>query len=424
MEETRLVLKNADRMNPVSSREYVKLGGYQGLCKAIAEPESLLEMVDASGLRGLGGAGFPVGIKWKSVRDSAADQKYVVCNGEEGEPGTLKDRTILLNAPHSVLEGMAICAAVVGASQGMLYLHPDNRQAAEIVGKAIEDAYENGYLGKGLCGSDFDFDLEIRSGTGAYVCGEETGLLESIEGNRDEPRLKPPYPVSRGLWAKPTVINNVETLANIPVIATLGVEGYRRYGTEKCPGTRIFTLSGSIVNPGVYEFPMGVTLRQMFEDVGGGCPNGKRLQGVQVGGCASGAFIKPDMLDLRLDIESCAEAGIPLGTGSLMFFDEDANVIELCHGCMAFFADQSCGRCTPCRCGNSKIADLLADVLAGRGYPGCVETLERLSEYVMRNSSCGLGQTSSTPLISTLKNFHDDFMTACSSTGENAYAGR
>ena len=419
MEETRLILKNVGKINPVSSKEYAVAGGYEGLKKAIAAPEAVIGAVSESGVRGRGGAGFPVGLKWKAVKDTAADQKYVVCNADESEPGSGKDRVIMSGDPHAVIEGMAICGVAVGADKGFIYIRAEYPQVHETLEEAVSDARANGYLGKGILGSKLDFDIEIRSGAGSYACGEETGLIESIEGNRGEPRLRPPYPAVAGLWGMPTVVNNVETLANIPLIMRIGADGYRKVGTETCPGTKLFTLSGNIVNPGVYEFPMGVTMRRLFEEVGGGCPNGKKLKGIQVGGSASGAFVTPDRLDVPLDIERCAAAGMSLGTGSLMFFDEDADVIELCRGCMEFFADETCAKCTPCRYGNKRIADILGVILSGKGRMGDIEKLGKLSDYVSKNSLCGLGQAAPTPVLSALRNFRDDYVKACSSSGDS-----
>ena len=420
MEETKLVLKNVGKIDPVSSREYAAGGGYEGLTKAIAAPEEVIGAVSESGVRGRGGAGFPVGLKWKTVKETPAEQKYVVCNAEESEPGAGKDGVILAGDPHAVLEGMAICGVAVGADKGFICIRAEYRQVKETLEKAVSDARANGVLGKGVLGSTRDFDIEIRSGAGSYACGEETGLVESIEGNRGEPRLRPPYPAVAGLWGMPTVVNNVETLANVPVIMSIGAKGYRKVGTKTCPGTKLFTLSGNIGNPGVYEFPMGVTMRRLFEDVGAGCPNGKKLKGIQVGGSASGAFVTPDKLDVPLDIESCAAAGMSLGTGSLMFFDEDADVIELCRGCMEFFADETCAKCTPCRYGNKRIAGILSVILSGKGRMEDIEKLETLSNYVSNNSLCGLGQAAPTAVLSTLRNFRDDYVKACSSPGDCA----
>ena len=418
MEETRLVLKNVGKIDPVSCREYVMAGGYEGLTKAIAAPEAVIGAVSESGVRGRGGAGFPVGLKWKTVKETPAEQKYVVCNAEESEPGAGKDGVILSGDPHAVIEGMAICGVAVGADKGFICIRAEYRQVREMLKEAVSDARANGYLGRGILGSRFNFNIEIRSGAGSYACGEETGLVESIEGHRGEPRLRPPYPAVAGLWGRPTVVNNVETLANVPVIMSIGFDGYRTFGTKTCPGTKLFTLSGNIGNPGVYEFPMGVTMRRLFEDVGAGCPNGKKLRGIQVGGSASGAFVTPDNLDVPLDIESCAAAGMSLGTGSLMFFDEDADVIELCRGCMAFFAEETCAKCTPCRYGNKRIADILSVILSGKGRMEDIEKLEKLSNYVSKNSLCGLGQAAPTPVLSALRNFRDDYVKACSSPGD------
>jgi NADH-quinone oxidoreductase subunit F len=414
--ETRLILKNVGKSDPVSSKEYAVAGGYEGLKKAIAAPEAVIGAVSASGVRGRGGAGYPVDLKWKTVKESTADQKYVVCNAAEGEPGTGKDRVILSGDPHAVIEGMAICGVAVGADKGFIYLCAEYPQVRETLEKAVSDARTKGALGKGILDSKLDFDIEIRFGAGSYVCGEETGLLESIEGNRGEPRLRPPYPAVVGLWGRPSVINNVETLANIPVIMSIGADGYRKYGTQKCPGTKLFTLSGNIVNPGVYEFPMGVTMRRLFEEVGGGCPKGKKLKGIQVGGSAAGVFVTPEILDTALDMESCAAAGMSLGTGSLLFFDEDADVIELCRDCMEFYADESCGKCTPCHFGIKRIADILSGILSGKGSREDIEALGKLSDYISKHSLCGLGQAAPTPVLSALRNFRDDYVKACASS--------
>ena len=424
MDEIRVILKNVGKIDPISSREYAAAGGYEGLKKAIIAPDTVIGAVTQSGLRGRGGAWFPVGVKWKTAKEAGGDPKYVVCNAAEGEPGTGKDQVILSGDPHAVIEGMAICGVAVGAEKGLIYLRPEVRHVWKILEKAVSDARANGYLGKGVLGSKLTFDIEIRANAGSYVCGEETGLIESLEGNRGEPRLRPPYPAVAGLWGRPTVVNNVETLANIPVILRVGATGYRKQGTQGCPGTKLFSLSGNIVNPGVYEFPMGITVRKLFEEVGGGCPNGKRLQGIQVGGSASGAFVATDALDTPLDMEGCAAAGISLGTGSLMFFDEEADVIELCRGCMEFFARESCGKCTPCRIGNRRMADLLGNVLAGRADMEVPERLDNLADYMTKISACGLGQSAAVPVRSALKNFRDEFEKKCSSSAGRACTER
>jgi NADH:ubiquinone oxidoreductase subunit F (NADH-binding) len=408
MKETRLILKNIGKMNPVSSKEYAAAGGYEALKKAIEVPDNIIGIVNDSGVRGRGGAGFPVGMKWNLVKNAPADQKYVICNADEGEPGTNKDRVIMSGDPHSLIEGMVICGIAVGANKGIIYIRAEYPYVRYTLEKALADAQANLYLGKGILGSSFDFDIEIRSGQGSYVCGEETGLIESIEGNRGEPRLKPPFPGVVGLWSKPTVINNVETFVNIPIILNMGAGGYRKYGTGKCPGTKLFTMSGNITNPGVYEFPIGVTIRQLFEEVGGGCPKGKKLLGVQTGG-ASGTIVSSDMLDTHLDIESCAAAGVVFGTGSLMFFDEDTCVVDLCKNLMEFFACESCGKCTPCRFGIHQMLEILTNITEGKAAIEDINKLEKLANYIKNNSLCGLGQMAPTPVLSTLQNFRDKY---------------
>ncbi|MEW5959738.1 MAG: NADH-ubiquinone oxidoreductase-F iron-sulfur binding region domain-containing protein [Chloroflexota bacterium] len=408
MEETRLILNNAGKINPVSSQEYAASGGYAALKKAIAAPGDVIGIVSDSGVLGRGGAGFPVGLKWSIVKKTPADQKYVVCNADEGEPGTGKDRVILSGDPHALIEGMTICAIAVGADKGFIYLRAEYPYLRDPLEQALADARANGYLGAGILGSSFHFDIEMRSGQGSYVCGEETALIESLEGRRGEPRYKPPFPGVKGLWGKPTVINNVETFVNIPVILTMGAAGYRKYGTEKCPGTKLFTLSGNIRNPGVYEFPTGVTIRQLFEEVGGGCPGGKKLLGIQTGG-ASGAIIRADRLDTRLDIENCAAAGAVFGAGDLMFFDEDTCVIDLCKNLTEFFAGESCGKCTPCSLGIRQMLDILTKIANGKATLESLNELEKWAKYIKKTSLCGLGQMAPTPVLSTLENFRNEY---------------
>jgi NADH:ubiquinone oxidoreductase subunit F (NADH-binding) len=410
MEETRLILRNAGKINPVSSKEYAAAGGYAALKKAIAVPSDVIGIVSDSGALGRGGAGFPVGLKWSLVEKTPADQKYVVCNADEGEPGAGKDRVIMSGDPHALIEGMTICAIAVGADQGWIYLRAEYPYVLDTLERALADARANGRLGDNILGSSFHFDLGIRSGQGSYICGEETGLIESLEGRRGEPRTRPPFPAVSGLWGKPTVINNVETFANIPTILNLGAAGYRRYGTEKCPGTKLFTLSGNIRNPGVYEFPMGVTIRQLFEEAGGGCPDGKKLLGIQTGG-ASGTLIRADRLDTRLDIESCAAAGAFFGAGGLMFFDDDTCVIDLCRNLMEFVAAESCGKCPPCRLGIRQMLEILTKIHDGQATLESLNELEKLATYIQKTSMCGLGQMAPTPVLSALENFRDEFET-------------
>lgn len=404
MEETRRLLKYAGKIDPVSAAEYASVGGYSALRKAVCAPDRICDLVKASGLRGRGGAGFPVGIKWSLTRDTEADRKYIICNADEGEPGTNKDRVLLTQVPHTVLEGMAIAGAAVGADKGYLYLRAEYPYARDILLKAVEDAKAHGYLGKNLFGSCVDFDIEIRTGQGAYICGEETALMESIEGRRGEPRKKPPLPGVSGLFGKPTVINNVESMANIPLIVSEGPESFRAYGTEKCPGTKLFTLSGSINCPGVYEFPMGVTIRQLFEEVGKGCPEGKALKAIQTGG-ESGPIVGPELLDTPLDIESCAAAGASLGTGDLLFLDEDVCLADLGRNLASFFAEESCGKCVPCRLGSRRMEKLFGQLCCGNADEGVLDELADLAEYMKQSSFCGLGQAAPTPVLSLLQNF-------------------
>lgn len=332
----------------------------------------------------------------------------MVCNADEGEPATNKDRIIMSGDPNSLFEGMAIAGAAVGADKGYIYLRAEYPYVRVILEKALEDARANGYLGKNIMGTGFSFDIEVRSGAGAYVCGEETALLESIEGRRGEPRYKPPFPGVSGLWGKPTVINNVETFANVPIILNEGVESFRKYGTEKCPGTKLFTLSGNVCNPGVYEFPIGVTIRQLFEEVGGGCPNGRKLLAVQTGG-GSGPIIPVSLLDTKMDIESCWEAGASFGAGDLMFIDDTNDIIDVCENLMEFFVEESCGKCTPCREGNYRLLELVRKFKNNTAEESDIALIESLAETMMDAALCGLGQASPCPLVSAIKFFREDF---------------
>lgn len=398
MEQVKLLLRHTGQIDPISAESYASVGGYEALKKAISAPAGICDTIKASGLRGRGGAGFPVGVKWEVTRNTQAEQKYIVCNADEGEPGTNKDRVLLSTVPHTVLEGMAIAGAAVGATKGFLYLRAEYPYVRDILEKAIADARKCGYLGKNLFGSGVDFDIELRTGQGAYICGEETALLASIEGKRGEPRLKPPFPGVSGLWGMPTVINNVESMANIPVILNFGAEEYRKYGTETCPGTKLFTLSGSVCKPGVYEFPVGITMGELLEYAGGVC-DGKKLKAIQTGG-ASGPVIPAELLDTPMDIESCAAVGASFGTGDLMFIDEDTDLKDLARNLAGFFASESCGKCTPCRLGTRRMEQLIQE--------GKAEELERLCEYMRVSALCGLGQAAPLPVLSLLKIFPDE----------------
>ncbi|HMM05994.1 MAG TPA: NADH-quinone oxidoreductase subunit NuoF [Clostridiales bacterium] len=412
MQETRIVLRNVGKYNPASVGEFRALGGYSGLQKALSlDPAAIIEEMKASGLRGRGGAAFPTGTKWSFVYGTEADQKYIVCNADEGEPATNKDRVIMAGDPHSLIEGMAIAGYAVGASEGYIYLRFEYPYIMPVLENAINDARSAGFLGEHIFGSDFSFDIKVVSGGGAYVCGEETALLESIEGKRGEPRYKPPYPGVSGLYGKPTVINNVETLVNVPAIVNNGASWYRSFGVENCSGTKVFTLSGNLINRGVYEFPKGINLRDLIFEVGGGCANGRKLLGVQTGG-GSGSIINGDMLDISMDVESCEAAGATFGAGDIMVFDDSNDLLEIVENLMEFFTHESCGKCTPCREGNYRLLQIIRKIRKGNGTMADLDTLQELSETMMDCSLCGLGQASPTPIVSTLKNFRNVYVEA------------
>ncbi|OQB23951.1 MAG: NADP-reducing hydrogenase subunit HndC [Firmicutes bacterium ADurb.Bin182] len=408
MEEMRVILNKAGEISPVSTKEYIDIGGYQGLKKALEAPENIIGVIKASGLRGRGGAGFPAGLKLSFTADTTADRKYIVCNADEGEPETIKDRMIMDLVPHRLFEGMAIAGIAVGADKGFIYLRAEYPYVAKTLERALADARENGCLGKNIMGSGKDFDIEIRTGAGAYICGEETALLSSIEGKRGEPRFKPPFPGVAGLWGKPTVLNNVETLANFPAILVNGAEWFRTLGTEKCPGTKLFTLSGNIAKPGVYEFPIGVTIRSLYEEAGGGCPGGKRLIAVQTGG-ASGNIIPASLIDTLMDIESCAAAGATFGTGDLMFMDEDCDILDVLENLTEFFAEESCGKCTPCREGTPRMLEFIGKFKNGTAKEGDLELMLELGSLMVEGSLCGLGQASPNPIFSAVRFFPEIF---------------
>ena len=410
MQETRIALRFVGKYDTASVSEYCALGGYGALRKALSmDNASLIGEVASSGLRGCGGAGFPTGRKWEMVSAAQGAQKYVVCNADEGEPATNKDRVIIAGDPHSLIEGMAIAGYAVGADMGYIYLRYEYPYLFPVLENAIADARNAGFLGSNIFGSGFSFDLKVVSGGGAYVCGEETALLESIEGKRGEPRFKPPYPGTEGLYGCPTLINNVETLVTVPSIVLNGGAWYASFGLGDHCGTKIFTLSGNLVNRGVFEYPRGTNLRQLIYEVGGGCPNGRRLLGVQTGG-ASGNIINGDMLDIPLDIDDCSAAGATFGAGDIMVFDDSKDVLEIVENLMEFFAHESCGKCTPCREGNARLLELIRKIRRGEGTMEDLDTLADLSETMMDCSLCGLGQASPSPVVSTLKNFRGAYL--------------
>lgn len=392
----------------VSLSEYEAKGGYQGLRKAVRAPEQIISTLTASGLRGRSGSGFPVGAKWTTTLKAWSDRKYIVCNADEGEPETAKDHEILRRNPHAVLEGMCIAAACVGAEQGILYLRQEYAALVPVLEHCIRQAEQAGYLGHSLCGTGQPFHVEVRLGAGAYLCGEETALLESIEGRRGVTRLKPPYPGERGLWQKPTIINNVETLAAVPEIIRLGAERYRENGTEKCPGIKKMTLSGNINRPGVYDIPMGTTVREILERYAGGTKDGKRLLGIQTGG-QSGTIVTADFLDVPFDIEHSAQAGGFFGTGDLMFLTEDVDLPGLLVNITEFFVDESCGTCIPCRVGLVHLVKLLKQVADGQSQPEDLERIRELAEQIKDTARCAFGTAAVTPVLSALANFRPLF---------------
>ena len=409
--ETRIILKNIGEIDPTNIEEYIVRDGYFGLAKVLTEmkPMDVVEEIKKSGLRGRGGAGFPTGLKWEFTAKAQADQKYIVCNADEGEPGTFKDRLIMEGDPHSVIEAMVIAGYAVGANKGYIYIRGEYINSVKSIKKAIEDAYEYGFLGENILGSGFSFDLAVRLGAGAYICGEETALLESIEGKAGRPRLKPPYPPTYGLFGKPTVINNVETLANIPHIIKHGADWFRRFGTEKSPGTKVFTLVGNVVKKGLVEVPLGVTVKELVYAFGGGVKDGKELKMVQTGGIA-GTFIKPDKLDVQLDYDSFVRDGVALGSGVILVVDETNCPVDIALNVMKFFEHESCGKCTPCREGTRLAVQILRRITDGLGEKEDIRMLRDIAFTAGEASFCGLGQSIPNPLLTLLDLFEDEFM--------------
>lgn len=402
--QTQLMAKYFHAAAPESVEAYRQRGGYTALKAVIAQPEQALEAVKASGLRGRSGSNFPTGIKWESVRKAGSNEKYIVCNGDEGEPGTGKDHVILMSAPHLVIEGMLSAAVCVGAHQGYIYIRGEYPEAVDVFQKALKGARGAGILGDTVLGSDYSFDIEVRVGAGAYLCGEETALLESIEGRRGEVRDKPPYPSDCGLWGKPTLVSNVETFATVPVILSLGADEYRRCGMPGCPGTKLVTVSGCVAKPGVYELPFGLKISQILA-LAGGAPRGKTVCAVQTGG-GSGPIIRTEQFDTPFDVEHCGKAGAFFGTGALMFIDSETNLLSLCETAVSFFAAESCGRCVPCRIGLHRIVGLLRRIRAGEGL---TEELKQTALDVKGASRCALGAAAVTPVVSLVENFPEVF---------------
>lgn len=408
--QKRIALKNCGVINPEDIDEYLAFDGYKALEKALKEmnPDEIIDVISKSGLRGRGGAGFPTGKKWEFTKAAENEQKYVVCNADEGDPGAFMDRSILEGDPHSILEAMSIAAYCIGANKGFIYVRAEYPIAVKRLQIAINQARDYGILGKNIFDSGFDFDIEIRLGAGAFVCGEETALLESIEGKRGQPRLKPPYPAVAGLWGKPTLINNVETYANIAQIILNGSEWYSSIGTEGSKGTKVFALGGNVNNIGLVEVPMGTTLREIVFDIGGGIPNGREFKAAQTGG-PSGGCIPKEHLDTPIDYESLKEIGSMMGSGGLIVMDDTKCMVSLAKFYLDFTVSESCGKCTPCRIGTKRMHEILEKICDGKGEEKDLEKLQSLAQNIIKSSVCGLGQTAPNPVISTMKYFADEY---------------
>ena len=408
--QMRLALRNCGVIDPENIDEYIAFDGYRALAKVLTEmtPEQVISEVLKSGLRGRGGAGFPTGKKWQFAAASKADQKYMICNADEGDPGAFMDRSVLEGDPHSVLEAMAIGGYAIGASEGYIYVRAEYPSAVKRLEIAINQAREYGLLGKNIFGSGFDFDIFIRLGAGAFVCGEETALMHSIEGGRGEPKPKPPFPAVRGLFDKPTNINNVETLANIPQIILKGADWFASIGTEKSKGTKVFALGGKINNTGLVEIPMGTTLREVIYDIGGGIPNGKKFKAAQTGG-PSGGCIPAEHLDIPIDYDNLIAIGSMMGSGGMIVMDEDNCMVNIAKFFLEFTVDESCGKCPPCRIGTRRMLEMLTRITEGKGEPGDIEKLETLAKNIKASALCGLGQTAPNPVLSTIRYFRDEY---------------
>ncbi len=410
--QTRIALRNCGVINPESIDEYIATNGYEALGKVLTEmtPDEVIQLILDSGLRGRGGAGFPTGLKWRFASDNRGNvQKYVCCNSDEGDPGAFMDRSVLEGDPHVVLEAMAIAGYAIGSNQGYIYVRAEYPIAIERLRIAIAQAREYGLLGKDIFGSGFDFDIDLRLGAGAFVCGEETALMTSIEGNRGEPRPRPPFPAVKGLFEKPTILNNVETWANIPPIILNGPEWFSSVGTEKSKGTKVFALGGKINNTGLVEIPMGTTLRTVIEDIGGGIPNGKKFKAAQTGG-PSGGCIPAEHFDVPIDYDNLLAIGSMMGSGGLIVMDEDNCMVDIAKFFLQFTVDESCGKCTPCRVGTKRMLEILDRITEGKGVMEDLDTLEELAYYIKENALCGLGQTAPNPVLSTLRYFKDEYI--------------
>ncbi|HHU02076.1 MAG: NADH-ubiquinone oxidoreductase-F iron-sulfur binding region domain-containing protein [Christensenellales bacterium] len=408
--QTRVALRNCGVIDPENIDEYIAFDGYMALAKCLTEmsPQEVIDHIKAANLRGRGGGGFPAGNKWQFAANSKADKKYVICNADEGDPGAFMDRSVLEGDPHSVLEAMAICGYAIGSDEGYIYVRAEYPIAVERLKTAIKQAREYGLLGKNILGSDFSFDINLRLGAGAFVCGEETALMASIEGKRGEPKPKPPFPAVSGLFAKPTNINNVETYANVPPIINKGIEWFHSMGTERSPGTKVFALGGKINNTGLVEVPMGTPLRTVIYDIGGGIPKNKKFKAVQTGG-PSGGCIPASLLDVPIEYDSLIEIGSMMGSGGMVVMDEDNCMVDIARFFLDFTVEESCGKCTPCRLGTKRMLEILNRIVEGKGEDGDIERLERLARTISSSSLCGLGQTAPNPVLSTLRYFRDEY---------------
>ncbi|HHT94625.1 MAG TPA: NADH-quinone oxidoreductase subunit NuoF [Clostridia bacterium] len=408
--QIRIALRNCGNINPENIDEYIKNDGYFALGKVLTEmkPAEVIQLLLDSGLRGRGGAGFPTGLKWKFAAAAQNEQKYVCCNADEGDPGAFMDRSVLEGDPHSILEAMAIAGYAIGSDQGFIYVRAEYPVAVKRLNLAIKQAKEYGLLGNNIFGTDFSFDIELRLGAGAFVCGEETALMTSIEGKRGEPRPRPPFPANKGLFGKPTILNNVETFANIPVIINKGADWFNKIGTEKSKGTKVFAVGGKINNTGLIEIPMGMTLREVIYEIGGGIPNGKAFKAAQTGG-PSGGCIPAEHLDVAIDYDNLIAIGSMMGSGGLIVMDEDNCMVDIAHFFLGFTVDESCGKCPPCRIGTHRMLEMLEKITAGKGEDKDIEKLERLAYSIKEAALCGLGQTAPNPVLSTLRYFKDEY---------------
>ena len=409
--QKRVALRNCGVIDPENINEYIAMDGYQALAKCLTEytPDEVIQIVKDSGLRGRGGGGFPTGLKWSFTRKNQADQKYVVCNADEGDPGAFMDRSVLEGDPHCIVEAMAICGYATGATEGYIYVRAEYPIAVKRLQIAIDSARELGLLGKNIFDSGFDFDLHIRLGAGAFVCGEETALMTSIEGNRGELRPRPPFPAEKGLFGKPTTENNVETFANIPQIILHGAESFASMGTERSKGTKVFALGGNIKHTGLVEIPMGTTLREIVEDIGGGIPNGRKFKAAQTGG-PSGGCIPASLMDTEIDYDNLTAIGCMMGSGGLIVMDDSNCMVDIAKFFLDFTVDESCGKCSPCRIGTRRMQEILEKIIAGKATLDDLDKLEELAHYIKENSLCGLGQTAPNPVLATLKFFREEYI--------------